>query len=61
MHVSAIDEKWVIVWFPPSGDCRRNFSTEAKARTFAATEDVADWNPLMEHIIVTTQSELIPL
>ena len=57
-------EEWVVIWFPPNRpDKARAFETEEKARAFAATEDVADWCPLLEHRVVTmlVVTELIPL
>lgn len=56
-------EEWVIVWFPPEADRSRKFRREQAARDFAATEEVAQWHPLMEHRRTTTsvESELVPL
>lgn len=56
-------EAWVIAWFPPEADRTRSFRSEQAAREFAATEEVATWNPLMEHQHVTTRvvTTIIPL
>lgn len=56
-------EEYVVVWFPPEGDRAKAFATEARARKFAASEDVTEWNPLLEHRITihTVVSELLPL
>jgi hypothetical protein len=57
-------EEWVVVWFPPDArDRTRRFTEESKARAFAATPDIAEWNPLLDHRITTTivVSELVPL
>lgn len=57
---------WKVVWFAPDGDKAKTFTgdnAEARARKFAEKEWVADWNPLLEHVMVTTitVSELLPL
>jgi hypothetical protein len=57
-------EEWVVVWFPPDAPERsRRFTVEDKARTFAVSEDVAVYAPLLDHRITTTVvvSELVPL
>lgn len=55
-------EEWIIIWFPPSGDRKKVFRTEAEAREFAATdEEASDWNPLLEHRVTTVVSEILPL
>ena len=64
-HITKTEE-WVVVWFPPEGDHRKTFTgtdAEDKARQFARTDDVSEWNPLLDHRIVTTMvvSELVPL
>ena len=57
----TITERWTIIWFAPDGDHRKKFTDETKARKFAASEDVVDWNPLMEHEIATVKTEVISL
>lgn len=60
----TVTEKWVVVWFPPDAPEReRRFDTERAARRFAASADVAVWNPLLDHRITTSWivSELVPL
>lgn len=56
-------EDWVILWFPPDADRNRKFRSEESARAFAATEEVASWNPLMELRRVTTivETTMVPL
>lgn len=57
-----VESNYVVLWFPPEGDRARTFgANEAKARAFAATEDIAKWNPLMVHRITITTEELLPL
>lgn len=53
--------KWVIIWFHPDGDRRRNFTDEEAARRFAKTEDVAEWHPLMEKRVIETTTILVEL
>lgn len=59
--LDTITERWIIVWFAPDGDHLKKFNTETAAREFAKTDDVKDWNPLMEHQTTTVKTELIPL
>lgn len=48
-------EKWVVMWFHPSGDLTRTFKSEHGAREFAKSDDVAEWFPVLEHHVVTTE------
>lgn len=59
--MTEIELEWIIMWFPPEGDCKRKFRNEQAARRYAATEVVAKWNPLMEKITKSVTSELVPL
>lgn len=60
---ATVVEEWVVLWFPPEGDRDKRFTDEAKARRFARREDVAEWNPLLDHRVTTTtvKSEFVPL
>jgi hypothetical protein len=53
--------KWIVLWFSPSEDGRRVFTSEAGARKFAGTEGVAEWNPILERQTILTVSELMAL
>jgi hypothetical protein len=54
-------ERFIVLWFSPSEDGRRVFTTEAGARKFAGTEDIAEWNPILERQTITTISEVLTL
>lgn len=58
----GITERWMVLWFPPdAAERQRTFATVDAARNFARSEDVADWNPLIEHQITTVITELVPI
>lgn len=64
--MDEIKERWIVEWFPPTGDQKRSFTTEAAARAFAAKDgwserdDVAQWFPMLTHRkTVTTVTETI--
>lgn len=59
----SLVEDYVVTWFPASVPQRsKAFADEVKAREFATTEPgVFEWNPILEHRIVMTVSEVLPL
>lgn len=63
--MADVQERWVIVWFPPDAEQReRPFQSEAAARKFARTDGVAGWCPSMVYRKTTTVIEeriVVPL
>ena len=56
-----VKERWIVLWFSPNEDGRRVFVSEARARAFARSYDIEDWNPILERQTVTTVSEVMKL
>ena len=54
-------ERYEVLVFAPEGDVLKKFATEDKAQRYAARPEVAQWNPLLNHVITMTVTELLPL
>lgn len=54
LYPDEVEEtQWRVIWFPPEKEHRTFSGSEAAVRRKASSENVADWNPIIERREVT--------